>query len=265
MRVFTLTLDVKIMELKLGITKTVQENAAYYYDQAKETKKKLKGLEKAIEDTKKEIERAEKEQHAKEKNIKIKKEKKWYEKYHWFFTSQRKLAIGGRSAQQNDQLFAKHIEPSDLFFHADIQGGSVFILKEGVAASEDELKEVAQSAASFSNAWKNGNASVDVYAVKKEQLSKHASSGYVPTGGFAITGERRWFKHTSLGLQIGIGLDGVEVVPLLSKRVFEKQSLLFPDKSGKEKGVVAKLLAKKWNISVDEVLTVLPNGKSRLK
>ena len=253
------------MNIKLNLTKTIQENASVYYDQAKETKKKREGLAKAIEETKKEMGLAEKEHHAKEKNIRIKKEKKWYEKYHWFFTSADKLTIGGRSAQQNDQLYAKHIEEKDLFFHADIQGASVFILKEGIDSSEPELKEVAQSAASFSNAWKNGNASVDVYAVRKDQLSKHASSGYVPTGGFAITGERKWFRNTSLGLRLGVGVAGVEIVPLMSAKVFEKQIILLPDKSGKEKGVVAKLLAKQWGVSVDEVLGLLPNGKSRIK
>ena len=83
--------------------------------------------------------------------------------------------IGGRNAQQNDIAFSRYMEDDDLFFHADIQGASAVILKNGKSASEEELQEAAQFAASFSKAWINGNAAVDVYAVEKKQLSKHAT------------------------------------------------------------------------------------------
>ena len=200
------------MRIKLFINKSVHENAAIYYEQAKEAKKKREGLVAAIEQTKKEIVTAEKKQKEEKKIVKIKREKKWFEKFHWFSTSGGRLAIGGRSAQQNDLVVSKHMEDNDFFFHADIQGGMVVVLKDGVNAGEQELLETAQFAASFSNAWKNGNASVDVYAVRKEQLGKAVSGGYIPSGAFAISGERRWFRNTKLGLIAGLGMQGKPTV-----------------------------------------------------
>ena len=255
------------MRIKLYINKSVQENAAMYYEQAKEIRQKREGLVKAIEETKKEIKQAEKKQkqEAERKIVKIKREKKWFEKFHWFSTSSERLAVGGRSAQQNDLLFAKHMKENDLFFHADIQGGSAIILKDGINASEQELLECAQFAASFSNAWKNANAYVDVYTVKKEQVSKHAHGGYIATGAFAITGKFTWFRSTKLGLKIGLGKENFPVItPSICKKEIKNTVSLAPSRSGKEKGAIAKILAKQFNCHPDDLLEILPNGRTKI-
>jgi predicted ribosome quality control (RQC) complex YloA/Tae2 family protein len=253
------------MKITLKITKSLHESAAEYYEKAKQARKKTHGIEKAIEETKAELQKAEKDEEEKKKQVKVKKEKKWYEKFHWFYTSEGKLAIGGKDAQQNDLLFARHLEDDDLFFHADIQGASAVILKEGIAAAWDELLEAAQLAASFSNAWKNGNASVDVYAVRKEQLSKHVSGGYVAKGGFAITGERKWFRTMKLGLRIGIENGEAIILPEIHKKKLEKEILLYPARGGKEKGELAKTIAKRLSVHVDSVMQILPSGATKAK
>lgn len=251
------------MKLKLYINKSVHENAAYYYELAKEAKKKASGTEKAIEETKKELKK-EKKKKTEEKKVRVKREKKWYEVFHWFYTSDGKLAIGGKNAQQNDIVYKKHMEDDDLFFHADIQGGSAVILKGGTDSDEVERKEVAQFAASFSNAWKNGNASVDVYAVKKDQLSKHATGGYIPVGAFAISGKREWFKSTRLGLKIGRSEHGIEIIPERSARKLKGEIHIAPMKSGKEKGELSRFIAKKLSVDDTEILELTPSGKSKL-
>lgn len=256
------------MKIHLDSTKSAHENVALYYEQAKEIKRKIEGLEKAIEETKNELVKAEKESKEKKDKVKVKREHEWYEKFHWFFTSSGKLVIGGKSAQQNDLVFAKHMERDDLFFHADIQGASAIVLKNGINASSEEMLETAQFAASFSNAWKNANASVDTYAVGKDQLAKHVQRGYIPAGAFAITGERKWFKSMKLGLKVGISEDNpnrADVLPELSKRKLENEVFICPSKSGKEKGELAKTLAKRFNVHVDEFLQILPNGRSKIK
>ena len=247
------------MHLKLFYNKSVHENAAYYYELAKESRQKIAGLEEALKQTEKEIAKAEK---PRKKEVKIKRQKEWHEKFHSAFTSEGKLMIGGRNAQQNDMAFSKYMEDNDLFFHADIQGASVVILKDGLSASEQEMKEAAQFAASFSKAWANGNASVDVYAVEKKQLSKHATGGFVPTGAFAIKGERKWFRAARLALRIGLD-DTVKIIPDLSKAKLKDELVLVPARAGKEKGSVAKALAKRFKVHPDELLEKLPNGKSR--
>jgi predicted ribosome quality control (RQC) complex YloA/Tae2 family protein len=259
--------------MKFFWNKSVHENAAHYYQLAKDSKEKIAGLEKAIEETKKEIEEAKKPE---KKDVKIKKQKQWFEKFHFGYTSGGLLMIGGRSAQQNDQIYAKYIEEHDLFFHADIQGGAAVILKCGTRTGPDseivdesELKEAAQFAACFSNAWKNGNAAVDVYCVKKNQLSKHATGGFIPSGAFAITGERKWFKDTKLSLRIGMGeIEGggtaeLEIVPEISKRKIQNTLKLVPSLAGKDKGALAKSLAKRFGVHPDIIQEMLPNGKTK--
>jgi predicted ribosome quality control (RQC) complex YloA/Tae2 family protein len=248
------------MRIRLFYSKSVQENAAYYYELAKESRQKMAGLEKAMEETEREIEEAGKPQ---KKDVRVKRQKEWYEKFHHFFTGGGKLAIGGRSAQQNDQLVAKRMEEKDLFFHADIQGGSAVILKEGLGAEDREMAEAAQFAASFSNAWKNGNASVDVYAAGKSQLTKNVSGGFVPSGAFAILGERRWFRSTRLALRIGLGEERMELLPDISARRLKDELVLVPSPSGKEKGALAKSLSKRYSVHPDELLEILPSGKTK--
>lgn len=246
--------------MKIFWNKSVHENAAYYYELAKNSKDKMSGLKKAIEETKKEIEEAKK---VEKKNVKVKREKQWFEKFHHSLTSNGKLMIGGRSAQQNDMLYAKYLEDHDLFFHADIQGGAAVILKDGINANEEEMKEAAQFAACFSNAWKNANAAVDVYCVKKTQLAKHATGGFIPSGAFAITGERKWFRAMRLSLFIGVGEKGMEIISMFSKRPLGNILTLVPSLAGKDKGALSKSLAKRFNVHPDDFLELLPNGKSK--
>lgn len=272
------------MKIRLGVNKSVHENAAAYYVESKEAKEKMKGVEKAIEETKKEMVKAGKDAAAADKKsaeqTKIARKREWHEKFHYFFTSSGKLVIGGRNAEQNDLIYNKYFEEGDLFFHADIQGASAcilknesflegglrnsydLILKNSAGTKENELKEVAQFAACYSNAWKNGNAAVDVYAVGKGQVAKHAQGGFIPRGGFAILGERIWFRKTELKLKIGLN-DGIAVVlPGCSVRKLEKELLLVP--GSEEKGVVVKKLAKLLTVHPDDLQNLLPAGLGKI-
>jgi predicted ribosome quality control (RQC) complex YloA/Tae2 family protein len=248
------------MRIKIFYDRSVHDNAAYYYGLAKESKEKIAGAQKAIEETKKEIEAAKKTE---KKEVRVKRQKEWFEKFHFSLTGGGRMMLGGRNAQQNDFLVAKHLEDKDFFFHADIQGGAVVVLKDGLAAGEEELLETAQFTASFSKAWANGNASVDVYCVKKDQLTKNVSGGFVPSGAFAILGERRWFKNTKLALRIGLGEKGLELLPGISKKHLKDELVLLPSRAGKEKGAIAKSLAKRFNMHPDDFLELLPNGRSK--
>jgi predicted ribosome quality control (RQC) complex YloA/Tae2 family protein len=248
------------MRIKVFYDRSVHDNAAYYYGLSKESREKIAGVEKAIEETKKEIEAAKKTE---KKEVRVKRQKEWFEKFHFSYTGGGKLMMGGRNAQQNDFLVARHMDDRDLFFHADIQGGAVVVLKDGLAAGEEELLEAAQFAASYSNAWKNGNASVDVYCVKKDQLTKNVSGGFVPSGAFAILGERKWFKNTKLALRIGLGEKGLALVPEVSGTKLKNELVLLPSRSGKEKGALAKSLSKRFRVHPDELLELLPSGRTK--
>jgi len=86
--------DEKTMQLKLNINKTVEQNAAIYFELAKKAKRKLEGANKAIAENKKKLELLVKEQQKKEidsteQNSFLPKAKKsWYEKFRWFYSTE---------------------------------------------------------------------------------------------------------------------------------------------------------------------------------
>ena len=53
----------------------------------------------------------------------------WFEKFSWFVTSENYLVIGGKDAQQNESLVKKYMDKGDLFFHCELHGAAVMILK----------------------------------------------------------------------------------------------------------------------------------------
>jgi len=255
------------MKITIDWRKGARENAEAYYSQSKELAKKAEGAKKAIEETKKEIAAAGKEKERADAEASLapamKRKKEWFEKYRWFYTSGGKLVVAGRDAKQNDLLVAKTMAGDDLFFHADIQGAPATILQDGKKASAQEKNEAAQFAALHSSAWKTGAAGVDVYAVGKSQLSKHAQGGYVGAGGFAIEGSREWFRGTALGLAVGVKDGAAIALPLVHPDAAKMQYIIFP--GAKEKGAAAKELAKAIGANSDELLLLLPSGKFGIK
>ncbi len=183
------------MKITLDPRKTLIENTVFYREEAKKCRAKALGAERALQETQKQVEKQ-------QLLIPIQKRKReWFELFHFFHTSENTLVVGGKNAKQNDLLFSKHAGKGEWFMHAEIRGAPAVIVKN-LNASEEELQQAAQFAASYSSAWKRGFGSIDVYAVKVEQVSKHFQGGFLDQGAFAISGQRKWFKDTLLGLYI---------------------------------------------------------------
>ncbi|MEM1555308.1 MAG: ribosome rescue protein RqcH [Desulfurococcaceae archaeon] len=129
----------------------------------------------------------------------------WFEKYHWLFTRNGLLAIGGRNADQNESIVKKHMEPQDIFIHADIQGAPVVVLKTGSRdVSVEDIGDAAIITVCYSKAWRAGFGYLDFYWVKGEQVSKKAPSGeYLGKGAFMIYGERK-YGRCELKLALGV-------------------------------------------------------------
>jgi predicted ribosome quality control (RQC) complex YloA/Tae2 family protein len=142
------------------------------------------------------------------------RERKWFEKFRWFYTSDDHFAIGGRDAGSNSLLVRRHLEPADLVFHTEIPGSAFFVLKGGQAAGEDGIRETAEAVVSYSRAWREGLTSADAYYVRPEQVLKGAPSGqYLPRGSFVIQGERTYVKGIELRVSVGVGrLDGEQML-----------------------------------------------------
>jgi len=200
--------------IKLDLRKSVAENAQSLYAGAKKAREKLAGARKAVADTERKIsELAAKHQEeslkAEGPQKKKKTEKKWFEKFHYFHSTDGFLVVCGKDATSNEVLIKKHLNNEDLVFHADIHGAPFCVIKnpEKKEIPENTKKETAEAAASYSKAWKLGMGSCDIYYVLPDQVSKSAPSGeYVGKGGFMIYGKKEWLRGTATEIAVGLVL-----------------------------------------------------------
>jgi predicted ribosome quality control (RQC) complex YloA/Tae2 family protein len=258
------------MKVEIDTRKSIYDNASDYYEKSKKVRAKIAGLKKAIEDTKKLI-LAEEKKASILPEKKVIREKEWFEKFHYFTTSNGLLALGGKDAKSNEMIVKKHLEKDDLYFHADIKGAPSVVLKKGQGASEEDIRETAEFAGSFSSAWKSELGVVGVFYVKPEQVHTAAKSGeYLAQGSFMITGEKGYIKKVPVELAVTF-LDGkLTVAPkeTVSKKT-DKYLLLRPARETKgesAKNILYKLkvLFPEAPIDIDWLLQVLPNGGSKI-
>ncbi|WP_020220575.1 ribosome rescue protein RqcH [Halarchaeum acidiphilum] len=214
----------------------VERNADALYKEAKRVEEKKEGALAAIEDTREELEqwkarreewseeeheeaKAEEEEEPEEidwlsrASIPVRKQEQWYDRFRWFRTSDGFLVIGGRNAEQNEEIVEKYMDGYDRFFHAQAHGGPVTVLKtsapsepsQDIEVPDSSLEEAAQFAVTYSSVWKDGRGAGDAYMVMPEQVSKTAESGeYLSKGGFTIRGDRTYFENTPVGCAVGI-------------------------------------------------------------
>ena len=257
-----------LMEIEIDFTKSAQDNADDYYKKSKKLVAKKEGAEKAVKELKERLSKAQKENVVKEKKGPMKiAPKEWYEKFHWFFTSNDMLVIAGKDAHQNELLNSKYFEEKDLFFHANIFGAPVTILKEGASAGVEARQEVAQFAASYSSAWKEGLHAVDVYAMKREQVSKSTSKGSLGTGSFLLSGERDWYRNVRLSLVMYIKDGKLISVPYVTfekiRQGIEKHVIIEIGKD-KKSDAAKKILKRLEYDNIDSIMQMLPTGEFRI-
>lgn len=200
-----------MVETEIDIRKGARQNAEKYFKEAKTAKAKLAAAEVALAKTMQKIEEL-KAGAVKlgEKPTELPKKKrargKWYESFRWMHTTEGFLVIGGRDAKQNEIIFTKRIEPTDIVLHADIAGAPLTVIKsEGREIRPLAIREAAEFAAAYSSAWKAGLGGVDVYWIKPEQVSKQAPAGkFLPKGSFMIRGTKNYLKKMELKVSIGV-------------------------------------------------------------
>ena len=138
--------------------------------------------------------------------IKVFRKVLWFEKFHWFISSENYLVIGGKDAQQNEALVKKYLKKNDIYIHAEVHGASSVIIKNPQSASVPPvtLSQAALMAVSRSSAWEN-KILTSCYWVYSTQVSKSAPSGeFLPTGSFMVRGKRN--PIPSAPLIMGLGL-----------------------------------------------------------
>lgn len=282
----SIVLNISGRTFKLFLDRSLYENMAFYYEEAKRRKRKLNSLLTAIDDLKKKIEELERKTPEELKIpavLRPKRKKHWYEKFRWFVSSDGFLVLGGRDSSTNEALIKRYTSPQDIVLHADLPGAPFVVIKtEGRPVPERTLTEAAIFAASYSRAWREGMAKCDVYWVEPSQVSKTAPSGeYLPTGAFMIYGKRNYIRGARIEVAVGLKRedDDIRVIGGPAQAI-KNQSIvaivLVP--GGKkpsdlvkqirhifEKHLPENLADRKDSIALDEIQRFMPSGKSSIK
>ncbi|WP_278465027.1 ribosome rescue protein RqcH [Saccharolobus islandicus] len=196
------------VEIELDTLLSATKNAMRFFDEAKEYKRKIERALESLDELKEKLEKIEKQEIEKQNEIKlVLRKKEWYEKYRWSISRNGYLIIAGKDASQNESIVKKYLRDKDIFLHADIAGApaTIIIAQENNTILEDDIYDAAVIAASYSKAWKVGLASVDVFWVLGNQVSKSPPSGeYLNKGSFMIYGKKNFVKNVKLQLAIGL-------------------------------------------------------------
>jgi hypothetical protein len=202
-----------------------------------------------------------------------KTKKEWFEKFRWFYTTEGKLAIGGRDSQSNTTLIRKHMQDEDTVFHADLFGSPFFILKGGEEQKDEEVRQVARATVSFSSAWKTGLGAADAYWVSPHQVGTAAPTGeYLAHGSFAIKGKKNFVTKNPVEVAIGVDDKGriVSGPEESIMKVAKAYVAIAPSKeksSDTAKRVLHELrpyASPEVSLSVDDVLRMLPAGGGKI-
>jgi len=259
-------------EIEIDLRKSLNENASGYFERSKKAKKKLEGILRTMPLMEKKLERDNASiEGTGIGKLRKKRRKEWYEKFHWFFTSDGMLAIAGKDAKGNDALVKKHMEKTDIYFHAEIHGAPHTVLKsKDNTAPPQSMQEAAEFAGAFSSAWKQKLSSVDVYSVLPEQVSKSAPTGEsMGAGAFMIYGKRQWFRKATVRLAIGFDNKTSRVVSGPEDAIRKTTSAYVAVSQGDiQKGEFAKKIKKELEfrvqakniVEIDEILSMLPAG-----
>jgi len=232
-------------EVELDANAGVEVNADQQYREAKRIEGKKEGAMEAIESTREELEAVKRRRDEWEaddaedspddadsadddeeyetdwlsrSSIPVRSPEDWYERFRWFHTSTGYLVIGGRNADQNEELVKKYMGNHDRFFHTQAHGGPVTLLKaagpsesaDPVDFSAETLREAAQFAVSYSSDWKDGRGAGDAYMVEPDQVSKTPESGeYIEKGSFVIRGDRTYFEDVPCRVAVGVQCEPV--------------------------------------------------------
>ncbi len=254
------------MIIRLDIRKSLEQNAGQFFDQAKKAKGKLAKIESVIKKAEVDLAKAELDESQEQTTTPEKRsEKKWFEKFRWFISSDGFLCIGGRDSTSNEIVIKKHTTAADRVFHTEMAGSPFFVVQsEGREIPEQTLLEAAQACGTFSRAWKQALGYLEVYYILPEQVSKEAKSGeFIAKGAFMIYGKKT-IMRVELAAAIGKTSEGLWMCGPESA-ISKHCSDIFLIKPGKDRpSDAAKMLRKKLGGHVDDIIRCLPPGPVRL-
>jgi hypothetical protein len=182
-----------------------------------------------------------------------------YRKYRWFFTSDSKLVIGGKSAEQNDSLLKelKSLDKDFILMHT-AQPGSPFavIISPIENIIPSDIEECAIFTACFSKAWKENKKQAKVDVFKLSQIYK---SKDMKVGTWGVIGKIDQ-KIVPLKLALTRQKNVLRAVPLESLGGKKPITLLCPGKIIKDELVPKLQIELHEKFKAEELLSAIPSG-----
>ena len=109
-------------EVEILLTKNAYENITNLYEMRKITLEKAKKTEEskeiAIKQASEKQERVAKEKKIQLVDVKKMRKRFWFEKFHWFISSENFIIISGKDALQNDVMYRRYMKDNDIYVHA---------------------------------------------------------------------------------------------------------------------------------------------------
>jgi len=156
----------------------------------------------------------------------------WFERFHWFISSEGYLVLSGRDAHQNETLVKRYFQKGDVYVHAELHGASSTIVKNHLAyqggSRHDSysnqfsavpsstsvsiippippltLQQAGQVCCCRSRAWDQKTVA-SAWWVDHAQVSKTAPTGeYLTVGSFMIRGKKNYLPPQPLVMGFGI-------------------------------------------------------------
>ena len=182
-----------------------------------------------------------------------KQENKWYHKYRWFYTSNNLLVVGGKSAEQNEELVKKFMPNGRYIVMHTKSPGSPFSIINSDKCSNIDLEETEIFTASFSRAWRENKKSEYIETFLRDPIIKKKS---MKTGTFGVIGEVDR-KKIDLKLYLTSQEGKIRAIPYQQKGSINSIKIV-PGKINKDQ--FAEQIAIKLEVPLEEVLQALPTG-----
>ncbi|OHT00563.1 hypothetical protein TRFO_07888 [Tritrichomonas foetus] len=191
----------------IDLRKTAHANASAYFNKRGGINEKLqRTTEKEAEVVKKVDREAQAQKRTVAPTIQERRKTWWFERFHWFITTENYLVLAGRDRTQNDVLFRHYLKKDDIYLHAEIHGAASVIIKNPTSrpVSPISIQQAAEFAVSRSTAWKS-NEPCQCFWVHAWQVKKNLPGQQpAPQGSFYIVGEKNMMTMTMPQMGIGV-------------------------------------------------------------
>ena len=198
----------KVEEVELDLSQSAYNNASSYYTQRKQQGVKVNKTTETSERALRAVERRTAQQ-LKDSDARARVQQArrsyWWEKYHWFVTSENFLVIAGRDAPQSQLIAQRNLAPSDVYLCADVGGAVGVIVKNNTVAAVPPLsiQQAACMCLCRSTAWmgKPGSSTGEAWWVRGDEVEVAGEGGKISVKAGAV---RRYVTRMPLVMGLAV-------------------------------------------------------------